>query len=176
MNGKLILTARRWRNKRIKEKKYIFEQIVQKIYFFVLLFCLLLHRLAVRISFPFIFFYKFNCTDPGLQLRRDGSTQRFIGCRGLADILYILESSRHCPFRNHKGKTNTKSITAKTDVSPHSSPLGDVSRGGTLACVASVSSRGSSRKLGQEQKKWMTGRGRGTKERLRLSSLFQALR
>ena len=30
-----------------------------------------------------------------------------------------------------------------------------------LACVASVSSRGSSRKLGQEQKKWMTGEGEG---------------
>ena len=78
MNGKLILTARRWRNKRIKQKIYIFEQIAQKIYIFILLFCLLLHRLAVRISFPFIFFYKFNCTDPGLQLRRDGTTQRFV--------------------------------------------------------------------------------------------------
>ena len=31
----------------------------------------------------------------------------------------------------------------------------------TIACVASVSSRGSSRKLGQEQKKWMTGEGEG---------------
>ena len=30
-----------------------------------------------------------------------------------------------------------------------------------IACVASVSSRGSSRKLGQEQKKWMTGEGEG---------------
>ena len=30
-----------------------------------------------------------------------------------------------------------------------------------LACVASVSSRGSSRKLGQEQKKWMTGEVEG---------------
>ena len=37
----------------------------------------------------------------------------------------------------------------------------------SVACVASVSSRGSSRKLGQEQKKheWR-GRGRGTKEPL----------
>ena len=56
-----------------------------------------------------------------------------VGCCGLADILYILESSRHCPFRNHKGKTNTKSITAKTDVPPRSSPLRRVSRGGTSA-------------------------------------------
>ena len=41
-----------------------------------------------------------------------------------------------------------------------------------LACVASVSSRGSSRKLGQEQKKheWR-GRGRGTKEPLSSSPL-----
>ena len=31
-----------------------------------------------------------------------------------------------------------------------------------LACIASVSSRGSSRKLGQEQKKKMTGEGEGT--------------
>ena len=32
----------------------------------------------------------------------------------------------------------------------------------TIACIASVSSRGSSRKLGQEQKKkWMTGEGEG---------------
>ena len=30
-----------------------------------------------------------------------------------------------------------------------------------IACVASVSSRGSSRKLGQEQKKLMTGEGEG---------------
>ena len=37
----------------------------------------------------------------------------------------------------------------------------------SLACVASVSSRGSSRKLGQEQKNMNDGgRGRGTKEPL----------
>ena len=45
--------------------------------------------LAVRISLPFrfIFFYKFNCTDPALQL---GDPAPLIGlCCGLADILYI---------------------------------------------------------------------------------------
>ena len=37
--------------------------------FFVLFFCLLLHRLAVSRSVcRFIFFYKLNCTNPGLQL------------------------------------------------------------------------------------------------------------
>ena len=74
-NGKLILTARRWTSKQKKKTKnmYLFKYIyIFVLYFvfcfFVLFFCLLLHRLAVRISCRFIFFYKFNCTDPGLQL------------------------------------------------------------------------------------------------------------
>ena len=36
--------------------------------FFVLLFCLLLHRLAVRICLPFYISTSYYCTDPGLQL------------------------------------------------------------------------------------------------------------
>ena len=125
-------TARRWRNKRIKQKIYTFEQIAQKIYFFVLLFCLLLHRLAVRISFPFIFFYKFNCTDPGLQLRRDGTTQRFV----VVDLLtfYIFWNLLDIVHSGTiKERLIQKSITAKTDVPPRSSPLRHVSRGRTSA-------------------------------------------
>ena len=39
-----------------------------KYIYFCFMFSLLLHRLAERISLPFHFFYKFNCTDPGLQV------------------------------------------------------------------------------------------------------------
>ena len=56
-NGKLILTARRWRSKqKNKTKKNIFWAICLKIYIFCFIL-LFLHRLAVRISLPFIFFY-----------------------------------------------------------------------------------------------------------------------
>ena len=39
-----------------------------KYIFFALFFCLLLHRLAVRISLPFYIFYSYYCTDPGLRI------------------------------------------------------------------------------------------------------------
>ena len=48
----------------------------------------LLHRLAVRNSLPFHIFYKFNCTDPGLQL----TLHSLVCCCGFADILNILEN------------------------------------------------------------------------------------
>ena len=124
-----------------KTKNIYFWTNCLKNNFFVLLFCLLLHRLAVRISLPFIFFYKFNCTDPGLQLRRDGTTQRFV----VVDLLtfYI--------FWN----------------------LPDIVHSGT------IKERLIQRVLLRKQTFLLTHRLWGTfreEERLRLSSLFQALR
>ena len=60
--------------RRLIEGRLLFEE--KRNTFFVLFFCLLLHRLAVRISLPFHIFYMFNCTDPGLQL---GDPAPFIG-------------------------------------------------------------------------------------------------
>ena len=62
----------------------ILGNLFKYICFFVLFFCLLLHRLAVRISLRFIFFYKFNCTDPGLQL---GDPAPLIGLLIAVDLL-----------------------------------------------------------------------------------------
>ena len=46
------------------------HRVIFSIYFFVLFFCLLLHRLAVRISLLCLIFLQVQiyCTDPGLQL------------------------------------------------------------------------------------------------------------
>ena len=52
--------------RRLIEGRLLFEE--KRNTFFVLFFCLLLHRLAEGSVCRFIFFYMFNCTDPGLQL------------------------------------------------------------------------------------------------------------
>ena len=74
---------------------------------------------------PFHVFYKFNCTDPGLQL----TLHSLVCCCGFADILNILEnhtlSSSTSPYRpckgvppppapGRKGTTNGWSIPVKS--------------------------------------------------------------
>ena len=118
-------------NKRIKQKIYIFKQIAPKIYFFC--FILLFTSSSPCRKDQFAVSYFSTSLIVLIQVYNWEVRHHTVCCCGLADILYILESSRHCPFRNHKGKTNTKSITAKTDVPPRSSPLRRVSRGGTSA-------------------------------------------
>ena len=77
-----------------KSNKVCFQTdrtIYLHIYFFgYILFSTSSSGLAVRMSCRFIFFYKFNCTDLGLQLGDPAPLiGLFFGC-GLADILYIL--------------------------------------------------------------------------------------
>ena len=57
-NVKLIVTARRWRSNQ------------KNIFFLVLFFCLLLHRLAVTISLPFHIYSSYRA--PSGSARRDG--------------------------------------------------------------------------------------------------------
>ena len=80
-NGRLILTARRWKSKQ-KNKTNIYLYIYIYIYIYIYLFkyiyflfyFLFYSFVYFFIALPygsvcrFIFFYKFNCTDPGLQL------------------------------------------------------------------------------------------------------------
>ena len=95
--------------------------------------------LLFRNSLPFHIFYKFNCTDPGLQL----TLHSLVCCCGFADILNILENDtlssgtspdRPCqgvppPSPGRKGTFNGWSIPIefitggkKTHAAPHPHP------------------------------------------------------
>ena len=65
MKRQTVLTARRWRSKHWKKKtKNIFKHLYFMFYSFLYFFIALPQGSVCRV----IFFYKFNCTDPGLQL------------------------------------------------------------------------------------------------------------
>ena len=91
--------------RRLIEGRLLFEE--KRNTFFVLFFCLLLHRLAVRISLPFHIFHMFNCTDPGLQL---GDPAPFmVWCCRLVDILYRPKWAKCiCVFRLKRLKNPTR--------------------------------------------------------------------
>ena len=77
-------------NEKNKTKKYIFKQIAQIYIFFVLFFCLILHRLAF-IKDQFAVSYFSTSLIVLIQVYNWEIRHRsLICCRGLADILCIL--------------------------------------------------------------------------------------
>ena len=76
----------------------ILGNLFKYICFFVLFFCLLLHRLAVRISLPFHIFLQVQLYWSRSTTGRSGTTHWFVNCCGLADILVLKPKNSFSSF------------------------------------------------------------------------------